>query len=297
MSRKRLLYLVFSLLALGIAAWPIVTSASIRTNAIPIQDADGVFEADTSQAPDFSGLAQLPTNYLGTQGADGIKWTQFQPVQGTLANLLRALPEWLIPVHAGDGYLGVSMAYPRQLLGDTVPPQISDVDIEPISGLIEWKTDEFATSEVRYGTEPGNYTGVISATTWITAHQMLLPNVPPGTDSFLIRGADRSGNVGEYYYPGHVIRGTVVDADQVPIAGVVVSAGPGHAAWTDEQGEYALGGVQTGSYILTPYHPAYSFEPASIPITVQGNVGGKNFEGTAKQSSETIYLPYIVRRY
>jgi hypothetical protein len=261
MSRKHLLYLIFSLLALGIAAWPILTSASVRSSGIPVQDADGVFETDAFQEPSLGALTQLPATYWGTQSSDGI--------------------------------LYASLVYPAQLLGDITPPQIFNVSIEPSTGLVEWETNEFAASEVRYGSLPGSYTGVVSSTAWVIDHQMLLPDMTGDTDLLLLRSADRNGNVGEYYQPGYSISGTAVDRDGGPIPEVVIAVGFTQVALTGEDGQYALQGVRLGSCVLTPNHHQYDFTPTSISLVVVGNLTEQNFVGTLRRPGK-IYLPLVL---
>lgn len=98
----------------------------------------------------------------------------------------------------------VTLAYPKALIGDTVPPQIRDVRTQSVAGgvKITWTTDEFATSEVRYGTAPGAYTQTASDPLYEKAHSLTLPGLAAGqTYYFVVRGADRSGNQaqsGEY---------------------------------------------------------------------------------------------------
>jgi len=98
----------------------------------------------------------------------------------------------------------VSLAYPVALIGDTVPPQIRDVRAQSVTGgvKITWTTDEFATSEVRYGTTPGVYTQTASDTLFDKTHALTLTGLAAGrTYFFIVRGADRSGNQaqsGEY---------------------------------------------------------------------------------------------------
>lgn len=91
----------------------------------------------------------------------------------------------------------MALAYPVALINDTVPPQIRDVQAQTVAGgvKITWTTDEFATSEVRYGTAPGVYTQVVSNPLYEKQHAVTLTGLTSGpTYYFVVRGADRSGN-------------------------------------------------------------------------------------------------------
>jgi Dockerin type I domain len=74
------------------------------------------------------------------------------------------------------------------------------------------------------------------------------------------------------------IAGTVTSGG-VGLAGVTITDGT-RTATTDASGNYTLSGVPAGSYTLTPTKSGYSFSPASLSVSVSGNVTGQNFTGT-----------------
>jgi hypothetical protein len=98
----------------------------------------------------------------------------------------------------------MTLAYPVALIGDTVPPQIRDVRTQNVAGGVKvtWTTDEFATSEVRFGTAPSAYTQTASDPLFAKAHVLSLTGLTAGRTYYLVvRGTDRSGNQavsGEY---------------------------------------------------------------------------------------------------
>ena len=308
MSRKSFLYTLLSLLALGVAALPIATLAAPTNLTIPVQDADAVFEADTAASPhdpqlpttyfpvrasDGIGwfnvvpitgtlqtlLEDIPGNYFPVRASDGVSWVNLEPITGVLESLLNQIPTYYFPVRASDGsFLGI-IDYPAQLLGDTLPPQIFNVSIDRITGLFEWETDEFATSEVWYGTEVGSYTHVVSSTLWVKDHRFVLPGLTGDMQYFLIRSADRSGNMAEYYIPGYSISGNVKDQNNVPIPNVVISVSPTQVTLTDDSGNYTLQGVPPGDHVIMPYHLDYDFTPDSISVTLSENLTGQDFVG------------------
>jgi PKD repeat protein len=193
--------------------------------------------------------------------------------------LLDEIPAYYFPVRASDGIFLGAFDYPAEFLGDTLPPQIFNVGIDRITGLAEWQTDEFATSEVWYGSEFGSYTHVVSSTLWAKDHLFMLSGLTGDMQFFLIRGADRSGNVAEYYIPGYSISGNVKDQNNAPIPDVVISVSPTQVAVTDDSGDYALQGVQPGEHVITPFHDDYTFTPDSIPVALSENLTGKDFVG------------------
>lgn len=57
---------------------------------------------------------------------------------------------------------------------ETVPPNVTNVSSGTGSGTvtIQWSTDEFATSKVEYGTQPGVYTGMAESDQYATNHSV-----------------------------------------------------------------------------------------------------------------------------
>jgi hypothetical protein len=94
----------------------------------------------------------------------------------------------------------MTLVYPRALIGDTAAPRISNVQTQSVGGgvKITWTTDEFATSEVRYGTAPGAYTQTASDPLYEKTHSLTLTGLRPGTRYyFVVAGADLGGNRGQ----------------------------------------------------------------------------------------------------
>ena len=91
-----------------------------------------------------------------------------------------------------------SLAYPTALFNDTTPPLISDITcrtIAPDSVIITWTTDEFATSTVLYGTQPGVYPHTVSDPLYTKQHEITLTGLASGTTYYYeVRSTDRSGN-------------------------------------------------------------------------------------------------------
>lgn len=237
-------------------------------------------------------LDVLPLSHSSAIGSDSTIWRAFQSPSTVLATLLNALPQYHFPVQSSDStYQGI-MQYPKLLLNDTMPPQISNFSYEKVTGLLEFDTDEFAINEIWYGDTGGtlsDYSHVLTTTTWVTIHQVLLPDV--NMEYVLVRCADRSGNISDFYSPGFSISGTVVDENGDPIPGVIISVSPTQITLTDENGTYTLGGIPAGDVVLTAYHPDYEFTPLSI--TVSGNLEGQDFVG--QPSMSFVFLPLVLR--
>ena len=91
----------------------------------------------------------------------------------------------------------VTLAYPVALIGDTVLPQIRDMRTQNMAGGIKitWTTDEFATSDVRYGTTPGIYPWVVGSRLYEKQHALTLGALMPGTTYyFVVTAYDSAGN-------------------------------------------------------------------------------------------------------
>jgi len=147
-------------------------------------------------------LGQVPPRIV-LQSANTMRQERIAAPPAGLQTLFgQVLP--LIVLQYANTSRQVTLVYPKALIGDTVPPQIRDVRTQSVAGgvKITWTTDEFTTSEVRYGTAPGVYTQTASDPLYEKAHSLTLPGLMAGrTYYFVVRGADRSGNQaqsGEY---------------------------------------------------------------------------------------------------
>ncbi len=264
---------------------------------IPVTGADAVFEpsllTESGFAVDLKNLINsLPLMLIQVRSSNATLWTEFVPIssQPVLSSLLNNLPNYYIPLRSADkALISTPFIYPSELLQDHMPPIISNVQIEPITGLVGWDTDEYATSEARFGLESGNYSHVITETTWKNSHLLL-----PSTGSWnyiLISSTDRSGNKAEYYIPGFTITGSVKDVNNHPILGAVISISATMAVVTDLNGNYSLGGVPSGEYSLTVSHSQYHFTPNVISLIVSGNLTEKNFIG--ENNTRMLFLPFL----
>jgi|GEM_PF-803603 len=119
------------------------------------------------------------------------------PVPAQLNTFLeQLLPRFTIQfAHANQEF---TLHYPIALIGDTVSPQVSQVDVEGIgedSAIVTWATDEYADSTVRCGTESDIYTMTFSDPLYVEQHAVTLTGLTPGTVYYCIcSSTDMSGN-------------------------------------------------------------------------------------------------------
>jgi PKD repeat protein len=262
---------------------------AIPTSYFAVRSSDGVnwLNMDPITGTLESLLGEIPTYYFPIRSSDGVNLLNVNPITGTLKSLIDQIPPYYFPVRVSDGVFIDGFEYPRELLGDTVPPQIFNVSIDKDGATAEWQTNEFATSEVWYGTEQGSYTHVVSSTRWTKNHYLALSGLTEGMDYFLIRSVDQSGNLGEYYVPGYSISGKVSNKVGAPIPDVVISLSSTQVALTDERGDYVLEGVLEGDHVITPSYPYYDFTPESVAVTVANDLTGYDFVGSLNVANFT----------
>lgn len=88
----------------------------------------------------------------------------------------------------------LAMSYPRQLINDTTAPVINPPSRD--GNKIVWTTDEFTSTLLRYGTNPGQLNQQIADPLFATAHEITIPGLQPGTTYYYqITATDLSGNV------------------------------------------------------------------------------------------------------
>ena len=92
------------------------------------------------------------------------------------------------------------------------------------------------------------------------------------------------------YPPTFSISGRVVDSSGNPIAGVQVAAGAAYSATTDTTGRYTVGGVPSGTHILTPAKPGWAFSPGTRTLSVPPDATGQDFTILHPPVSTTLSL-------
>lgn len=127
-------------------------------------------------------------------------------VPAALNSLLGQVAERIVFQYANSNR-AYELSYPLALVDDNVPPQGSDFEeavVTESSAMISWTTDEFANSEVRFGTQSGNYTRTVSDPLYVKQHRVTLTGLARGsTYYYRVRSTDQSGNVyqsGEYTF-------------------------------------------------------------------------------------------------
>ncbi|NJL33353.1 MAG: hypothetical protein HC893_05200 [Chloroflexaceae bacterium] len=90
------------------------------------------------------------------------------------------------------------LAYPAELINDTTPPEAGEVHVTITlsqTAVITWTSSEFATTVVRYGTEPGSYPEEMEVTDYEQTHEFEFTDLTGGeTVYYTISHTDRSGN-------------------------------------------------------------------------------------------------------
>jgi hypothetical protein len=76
------------------------------------------------------------------------------------------------------------------------------------------------------------------------------------------------------------ISGQITQAGGAPLAGVLVSAGPGHSTTTGTDGTYTISGLAAGTYTVTPNKTGVTFSPATRQVSLPPNTSSVNFSAT-----------------
>lgn len=74
------------------------------------------------------------------------------------------------------------------------------------------------------------------------------------------------------------ISGRVTDWNNNPVAGILIDAGGGLSAYTDQSGNYSLMGLAGGTYYLSPMLDDYTFSPEIRGVTVPPDANGQDFK-------------------
>ena len=153
------------------------------------------------------GLVAVPTSLqtlldqvsdrIIVQYANAIREDDLAALPSTLQALLGQVSDRIIFQYANANRES-QLVYPATLINDATPPQISDISASLTgsdSAAITWTTDEFATSTVLYGTQPGMYPQTVSDPLYTKQHRVIVTGLTSGpTYYYKVCSTDRSGN-------------------------------------------------------------------------------------------------------
>lgn len=189
MKVLRLITLI-GVLALGLA---VSTTAIGQTDSIIISGADAQKQYSTSISQNLLDLASNVAPRITFHSVNQIGSLELSRISDELQSLLDLLPERFTIVSA-NANCTYALNYPYTLVGDNIPPVMAELTTSS-SGVIRWTTNEFATSEFHYGTQPSIYTHILSNTLYGKSHQFTISDLVAGTTYFFVtRNTDRSGN-------------------------------------------------------------------------------------------------------
>ncbi|PKK92127.1 MAG: hypothetical protein CVV64_01535 [Candidatus Wallbacteria bacterium HGW-Wallbacteria-1] len=140
------------------------------------------------------------------------------------------------------------------------------------------------------GLTAGNHTLVASRTNYtLSANPMVVNLIAP------ITNADFTATYSGIRYN---ISGTVATSGGTAVAGVTMTvAGRSDSVVTSSEGNYVYGGLEVGTYILTPSRQDYTFEPESITFTVGPSSTGRNFTAAFHSKPSGVTGRYVRLTY
>jgi hypothetical protein len=215
----------------------------------------------------------------------------------------------------GDGHLPAAL-HPTTVAGADAVSQSGNAQAEgsamrldAAAGNVEWAIYKVSTAgyqlaslSVNYAASGGNETWVgwadFGSNTWVFSapYPAGMPPLAIGSGSYTYGGnfyfavvayngthsTISSAAVSVDVIPGtHTVSGTVLDDTSSPLAGAIVSLSPGlRSVITDSQGSYSFGGLEDGSYTLTPASSGFNFTPSNRQVALSGtDVSGVDFSG------------------
>jgi hypothetical protein len=131
-----------------------------------------------------------------SQAANALRHANLTAPDGTLQALFAGVANRIVLQSANAGRQE-TLVFPREIIGDTTSPQISNVVLTRVGASIRvtWTTNEFANSTVLYGTQPGSYPFSVTNTLYDRQHELYLTGLRGGATVYLrVRSADLSGN-------------------------------------------------------------------------------------------------------
>ena len=168
-----------------------------QTGDFVIQNADGSNTLSMVASPDLNALIANVLDRFEIWSADGNQFHDVTPIPDELLTLINEISDRFIVFHA-NASKSYGLNYPVELIGDNTPPQIS-APTATVSGAnavtIIWTTDEYTTSVLEYGLQPGTYTLSVSDDLYRKNHEISLGDLTAGgVYYYRINDTDRGGN-------------------------------------------------------------------------------------------------------
>jgi PKD repeat protein len=191
MNARRIALLIIIVLVALVLASPVRGQGGIIVN-----NADATATIGVACSSDCAAIPNIGPRFV-VQYANGIRYIGVGPISSDLQRLIRQVSARFVIQYANSNRT-YRFAYPVGLTCDTTPPQITDITFRSDaigSATIVWYTDEFADSVVRYSTQSGVYTDIVSDTLYHKLHQVILTDTVPGTTYYYqVSSTDRDGN-------------------------------------------------------------------------------------------------------
>ena len=173
---------------------------------ILVRGAPGDFvieNADQSQFLTLGGsttLGSLLKNVsprVAIQYANAVRHLELTSPSGQLTNRLESIGPRFVIQYANENQI-LNIAYPNELINDEQPPVAGKPTVSMLGGdsvLIRWTTDEYATTQVDLGTQPGQYSKQYVDSLYKKLHEVQVTDLEAGkTYYFRTSNSDRSGN-------------------------------------------------------------------------------------------------------
>lgn len=90
------------------------------------------------------------------------------------------------------------------------------------------------------------------------------------------------------YFHGSSISGRVVNPQNIPMPGVTISTNKGQALVTNQNGDYTISDLKSGTYNLTPSQGTILFSPSSSYVTVPPDIVNINFAAQLQCSQAIV---------
>jgi hypothetical protein len=184
------LLLLFVLLA-------IVVPARGQPSNFTIENADDSNILSVAASSELNTLIANVEPRFVVQHANANLYYAFGSMPSELLNLIGEVNDRCVIQYANENKY-YSVTYPLELINDTTPPKISDVAAKTESSgdeTITWNTDEFTTSTVEYGSQPGTYSQSVTDELFNKQHEIVLSGLTVGESYYYrITDTDRSGN-------------------------------------------------------------------------------------------------------
>ena len=196
MDKKYLIIILFICFLLFSWVIPVSGKDAVKST-ITVNNADSFRKVEVGFNGNLTSALEDVLARVSVQYANTLRKLTLSQLRAGFQEVIKQVSARVV-INQANSNRQADLIYPKELINDSAAPLIDQVDVDNLSESkvkVNWITDEFATSKVRFGTSAGSYTKSVEDARYKKEHALPLSGLSAGgTYYYQIETMDLSGN-------------------------------------------------------------------------------------------------------